>query len=60
MTPYGMIRWKQAGSGFEDWGLNIIIQILLNMLSHMGHTDTITYVSGFVMVDEHSGKGVSI
>ena len=27
-SSYGMIRWKQAGSGFVDWGLSTIIQIL--------------------------------
>ena len=27
-SSYGMIRWKQAGSGFEDWGWSITIQTL--------------------------------
>ena len=36
---YGMIRWKQAGSGFPDWGLTYNNPDFVNILSLMVRVD---------------------
>ena len=47
-NSYGMIRWKQAGSGFEDWGLEYNNPDFVKYAESYGaHGHRITSVSGF-------------
>ena len=47
-NSYGMIRWKQAGSGFEDWGLEYDNPDFVKYAESYGaHGHRITSVSGF-------------
>jgi acetolactate synthase-1/2/3 large subunit len=47
-NSYGMIRWKQAGSGFEDWGLEYNNPDFVKYAEAYGaHGHRITSVSGF-------------
>ena len=47
-SSYGMIRWKQAGSGFEDWGLEYNNPDFVKYAESYGaHGHRITSVSGF-------------
>ena len=47
-NSYGMIRWKQAGSGFEDWGLEYNNPDFVKYAESYGaHGHRITIVSGF-------------
>ena len=48
-NSYGMIRWKQAGSGFEDWGLEYNNPDFVKYAESYGaHGHLITSVIGFV------------
>ena len=48
-SSYGMIRWKQAGSGFEDWGLEYNNPDFVKYAESYGaHGHRITSVIGFV------------
>ena len=47
-NSYGMIRWKQAGSGFEDWGLEYNNPDFVKYAESYGaHGHRVTSVSGF-------------
>jgi acetolactate synthase-1/2/3 large subunit len=47
-NSYGMIRWKQAGSGFEDWGLEYNNPDFVKYAESYGaHGHRITSVTGF-------------
>ncbi|MFL2844928.1 MAG: acetolactate synthase large subunit [Candidatus Puniceispirillaceae bacterium] len=47
-SSYGMIRWKQAGSGFEDWGLEYNNPDFVKYAESYGaHGHRITSVNGF-------------
>ena len=47
-NSYGMIRWKQAGSGFEDWGLEYNNPDFVKYAESYGaYGHRITSVSGF-------------
>ena len=47
-NSYGMIRWKQAGSGFEDWGLEYNNPDFVKYAESYGaHGHRITSVIGF-------------
>jgi acetolactate synthase-1/2/3 large subunit len=47
-NSYGMIRWKQAGSGFEDWGLEYNNPDFVKYAESYGaHGHRITSVNGF-------------
>ena len=47
-NSYGMIRWKQAGSGFEDWGLEYNNPDFVKYAESYGaHGHSITSVNGF-------------
>ena len=48
-NSYGMIRWKQAGSGFEDWGLEYNNPDFVKYAESYGaHGHSITSVTGFI------------
>jgi acetolactate synthase-1/2/3 large subunit len=48
-NSYGMIRWKQAGSGFEDWGLEYNNPDFVKYAESYGaHGHSITSVNGFI------------
>ena len=48
-NSYGMIRWKQAGSGFEDWGLEYNNPDFIKYAESYGaHGHSITSVTGFI------------
>ena len=48
-SSYGMIRWKQAGSGFEDWGLEYDNPDFVKYAESYGaHGHRITSVTGFI------------
>ncbi len=48
-SSYGMIRWKQAGSGFEDWGLEYDNPDFVKYAESYGaHGHRITNVTGFI------------
>ena len=48
-SSFGMIRWKQAGSGFEDWGLEYNNPDFVKYAESYGaHGHRITSVIGFV------------
>ena len=48
-NSYGMIRWKQAGSGFEDWGLEYNNPDFVKYAESYGaHGHRISSVAGFV------------
>ena len=48
-NSYGMIRWKQAGSGFEDWGLEYNNPDFVKYAASYGaHGHSITSVNGFI------------
>ena len=48
-NSYGMIRWKQAGSGFEDWGLEYDNPDFVKYAESYGaHGHRITSVTGFI------------
>ena len=48
-SSYGMIRWKQAGSGFEDWGLEYNNPDFVKYAESYGaHGHRITSVTGFI------------
>ena len=48
-NSYGMIRWKQAGSGFEDWGLEYNNPDFVKYAESYGaHGHIITSVNGFI------------
>ncbi|MDC1001706.1 acetolactate synthase large subunit [Alphaproteobacteria bacterium] len=48
-NSYGMIRWKQAGSGFEDWGLEYNNPDFVKYADSYGaHGHRITSVTGFI------------
>jgi len=48
-NSYGMIRWKQAGSGFEDWGLEYNNPDFVKYAESYGaHGHRITSVTGFI------------
>ncbi len=47
-NSYGMIRWKQAGSGFEDWGLEYNNPDFVKYAESYGaHGHRVTSVNGF-------------
>ena len=48
-NSYGMIRWKQAGSGFEDWGLEYNNPDFVKYAESYGaHGHSVTSVTGFI------------
>ncbi len=48
-NSYGMIRWKQAGSGFEDWGLEYNNPDFVKYAESYGaHGHSITSVTAFI------------
>ena len=48
-NSYGMIRWKQAGSGFKDWGLEYNNPNFVKYAESYGaHGHCITSVTGFI------------
>ena len=48
-NSYGMIRWKEAGSGFEDWGLEYNNPDFVKYAESYGaHGHSITSVTGFI------------
>ena len=48
-NSYGMIRWKQAGSGFDDWGLEYNNPDFVKYAESYGaHGHSITSVTGFI------------
>ena len=48
-NSYGMIRWKQAGSGFEDWGLEYNNPDFVKYAESYGaHGHSINSVTGFI------------
>ncbi|MDB9890026.1 acetolactate synthase large subunit [Alphaproteobacteria bacterium] len=48
-NSYGMIRWKQAGSGFADWGLEYNNPDFVKYAESYGaHGHSITSVTGFI------------
>ncbi len=48
-NSYGMIRWKQAGSGFEDWGLEYDNPDFVKYAESYGaHGHRISSVTGFI------------
>ncbi len=48
-SSYGMIRWKQAGSGFADWGLEYVNPDFVKYAESYGaHGHRINSVTGFV------------
>ncbi|MDC0458416.1 acetolactate synthase large subunit [Alphaproteobacteria bacterium] len=48
-NSYGMIRWKQAGSGFADWGLEYNNPDFVKYAESYGaHGHSITSVAGFI------------
>ena len=48
-NSYGMIRWKQAGSGFADWGLEYNNPDFVKYAESYGaHGHRITSVTGFI------------
>ena len=48
-NSYGMIRWKQAGSGFEDWGLEYANPDFVKYAESYGaHGHRITNLTGFI------------
>ena len=48
-SSYGMIRWKQAGSGFEDWGLEYDNPDFIKYAESYGaHGHRISSVTGFI------------
>ena len=48
-NSYGMIRWKQAGSGFKDWGLEYNNPDFVKYAESYGaHGHSITSVTGFI------------
>ena len=48
-SSYGMIRWKQAGSGFKDWGLEYNNPDFIKYAESYGaHGHSITSVTGFI------------
>ena len=48
-NSYGMIRWKQAGSGFKDWGLEYDNPDFVKYAESYGaHGHRITSVTGFI------------
>ena len=48
-NSYGMIRWKQAGSGFEDWGLEYNNPDFVKYAESYGaHGHRIASVTGFI------------
>ena len=48
-SSYGMIRWKQAGSGFKDWGLEYENPDFVKYAEAYGaHGHRISSVTGFV------------
>ncbi|MDB2468585.1 acetolactate synthase large subunit [Alphaproteobacteria bacterium] len=48
-NSYGMIRWKQAGSGFADWGLEYNNPDFVKYAESYGaHGHSITSVNGFI------------
>ena len=48
-NSYGMIRWKQAGCGFEDWGLEYNNPDFVKYAESYGaHGHSITSVTGFI------------
>ena len=54
-NSYGMIRWKQAGSGFEDWGLEYNNPDFVKYAESYGaHGHSITSVTGFIETVERA------
>jgi acetolactate synthase-1/2/3 large subunit len=48
-SSYGMIRWKQAGSGFKDWGLEYNNPDFIKYAESYGaHGHSITSITGFI------------
>ena len=48
-SSYGMIRWKQAGSGFEDWGLEYNNPDFVKYAESYGaHGHSISSITGFI------------
>ena len=48
-NSYGMIRWKQAGSGFKDWGLEYNNPNFVKYAESYGaHGHCITSLTGFI------------